>query len=256
MYLGLLFKLPGENISQRQFPFTQWGVVVFVLSPQADASGRSVVLEGTGRNLSSVWSLSPQLHGWPSLYLGFPHLCSGVYNMWLTGLGWTLQAPCRHAICMTLALAAGAVQAWHRWCCPHTPAVWSHTLSARQDFLSFRSSGWRCAEYRSSRETSAARSLPLNTHGTTTGATSRPCTKPASESQWAVLPPAVWVPSSGRTCFSSLQLAHCFLIVLEDGLAGSQRVRHCSCITVSYLMCFLGWVMNKFRRAGIQVLAV
>lgn len=162
------------------------------------------------------------------------------------------MTPCRHAICMTLALAAGAVQAWHRWCCPHTPAVWSHTLSTRQDFLSFRSWMALCRVSSSSprRRASASRSLPLNTHGTTTGATSRPCTKPTScESQWAVLPPAVWVPSSGRACFSSLQLAHCFLIVLEDGLAGSQRVGHCSCITVSYLMCFLGWVMNKFGRS-------
>lgn len=124
-----------------------------------------------------------------------------------------------------------------------------HTLSARQDFLSFRSWMELCRVSSSSprRRASVLRSLPLNTRGTTTGATSRPCTKPTScESRWAVLPSAVWVPGRGRACFSSLQLAHCFLIALEDGLAASQRVGHCSCVRVFYLMCFLGWVMNKY----------
>lgn len=152
-----------------------------------------------------VWSLSPQL--W-RVTISVPRFSSSVqWGFIICGAspGWGEHdslPTCQ--VCMTLALAAGAVQAWHRWCCPHTRAVWKAIPSTRQDFLSFRS--WMAsveyqAHHRGGEQAHRGVCLWIRTEQPPEQRHGRAQSQ-HHESQWAVLPPAVWVPSSGRACFS------------------------------------------------------
>lgn len=99
MYLGLLFKFPGENISQRQFPFTQWRIVGICLVASNGCLG-----EGAWCLRAQAWELVLCLKfesSAPWVTISVPRFSSsvqwGLYNTWLTGLGWTwLTLPTCH----------------------------------------------------------------------------------------------------------------------------------------------------------------